>query len=989
MTAETVPKHVAPKHQVIIHPTPFKHQPKSLGIVTNEIKTLYSDYVPVTKILDYFGRGHCIMLSNAEVNQNNELVFLSASLFAIDIDDDRKVTAPEEVLVKLKDKATGLFYTFSHGIKGNRYRLLFQLDRTVTDEAKMRSIIELVANDLKKMGLPVDTQAKNPRQIVRGGKSYILTNENNKLNTDELLERVKEQNIKRQQELYKDFEKELRPVPFDVLKEMAGIIGHIPTGTGQGELWKRLVVGIKHYANTGHVTQDEGFELFDIISGGEQSQRSWETLKTRGQATIGSFIHEAKERGYKGKYTYYANDEKIEESFERETIKVKKYISTEIAKNILTSNQRILVDSPTGSGKTTAFINAFKDLENDSNHFYIFAMPTIALTEQNAHKHGILAIKGQTKDLFKMVYQHIQKGKRIFITTYDMTPILIEFLKDIRERISFTLVVDELHKFVTDYDTNYRYEAIQNLYKVSRLAKTFIGLSGTIDDIYKNDFDKVIRIDNGQPNSPCQDFAVYIYENRKDAMVELAQLIEIWSAKRKLLIYIQSKDKIEQLKTVLQRKGVTVRTINANSKSNRTYKELVDRETIDGKVQVLLTTSVIADGINIQNVKRDENGNIMYDKNGKEIFDSEWEVIAICNDFSELFNASSLKQISNRLRNPYRRFSVFMQEPKTKEQIMFKIDNAFKYRHEIAQNIAKEINNHPYFDMRMFRKSVIERRYGIYPGIEVLEIDTLFLRHAVSKEQEHYYRKFRFAFIKAIEKVLHTQVKGILNITKEIKANRLETTFFREILEDLAEQNKQKEQRKTESIKTAFTEEVYSAFKDENEIILEDFKRTVSHRQYACLSIISEIADFQTCKSVVKEVNRDADTHKFHSKIRSLTDSIYFKHINRPSKTKQVFKQLLKLTEFITNQDYSKAIDKMATKLKVSIEDIKAVEGMVQIETKRTKKDRFKRVSEPISVKTIAEEFGLTVEQVKQTALNYAKTQGSTYEKIVRIELGL
>ncbi|MDC3417659.1 hypothetical protein [Aquibacillus salsiterrae] len=184
----------------------------------------------------------------------------------------------------------------------------------------MKGIIELVAEDLKEKGLPVDIQAKNPLQVVRGGIDSVLIDPNNKLDTYALLERVKRRNQKRQQELYKEFEKELRPVPFEELKAMAETIGHIPSGSGQGDLWKRLVVGIKHYSNTGYISQDEGFELFDIISGGEQSQRSWETLRSSGQATVKTLIYEAKQKGYKGKYTYYANEE-APETFERELIK--------------------------------------------------------------------------------------------------------------------------------------------------------------------------------------------------------------------------------------------------------------------------------------------------------------------------------------------------------------------------------------------------------------------------------------------------------------------------------------------------------------------------------------------------------------------------------------------------------------------------------------------------------------------------------------------
>lgn len=959
------------KHQVIVHSIPYKKQPtgKEMGRITNDLKRTYSEALSVEQILEYFSRGHSILLSNAEVDQENRFRFISSSIFAIDIDDDQQITNPEEVLFLLKNQAAGLFYTFSHGIKGNRYRLVFQLDRTLNDELKMRGIIELVANDLKKLGLPVDTQAKNPLQIVRGGKKHILISKDNKLNAAELLERLKKEETKRQQSLYDNFKKELRPIQFDILKEMAQAIGHIPSGTGQGEVWKRLVVSIKHYANTGFISDEQGFELFDIISGGEQSDKAWRTLRANGQATIASFIHEAKKHGYNGKYLHYSNEQTIESTYTSETIQVKEYIPMEIAKELIKRRQRILVDSPTGSGKTTAFLNAFKDLANESKHFYIFAAPTIALTEQNAASHKIRAIKGKTSNLFKIIHQDIKQGKRVFISTYDMVPILVEFLRMIGKNITFTLVVDELHKFVTDYDYNYRFEAIRGLYDIGKEALSFIGLSGTIDDIYKNEFDTVVKIDNGKPQSPCQEFAVYTYEKRENALAELAQLIEIWTSKRKLLIYIQSKKKIEHLSNVLRRKGIKVRSINASNKSNLTYKQLVEQATIDPDVQVILTTSVIADGINIKN-------------------DIEWEVIAVCNDFSNLFNYSSIKQISNRLRNTYRRFSLFIQEPKNTNDELFRLENAYQSRLSIAQNIVDEINGHAFFDPQLFRSSEIERIYGIKPSIEEhLEIDTLHLRHSVSQEQERYFCGNRFAFIRAVEKALFKKSAGILNISEEIRKKRLDLTFIQKVLAHLEEKDQEEKEAKEGSISKTFSYQVYEAFLNDDEDILHEFKSNVVPAHFSCLQRITKIADYETCKKIVSQVKRDADTHSFYNSIRHLTETVYYNAINRPSKTKSVLMQLLSIDEFVTNEEYKELIERIAKKQRIKPKDVKEVEKMVLFENERIGKQRarVKRVSGTITPEHIAETFGISVEKVKEISLNYAKLQSNkTFETVIR-----
>lgn len=959
---------IIPKHSVLIHPKQYKKQPQGaeMGKITNYLKKSYNHYTAVTDILNCFGNGQNMILSDVQVDEDNRFQFISSSIFAIDVDDINKVTDPKEIISKFNRKAVGIFYTFSHGKqgKGNRYRILFQLDQVITDELKMKSIIELVANDLKELGLPVDVQAKNPLQVVRGGIASILINPTNKLETNNLLERVKRKNQWRQQELYNEFEKELRPVPFDKLKEMAEKIGHIPTGTGQGELWKRLVVGIKHYANTGYISQDEGYELFDIISGNEQTQRSWEMLRANGQATIKTLIYEAKQRGYKNKYTYYAN-EHVKENFKRESIKVKGHIPTDLAETIITSEKRILIDSPTGSGKTTAFLNAFKNLSvKNKNHFYIFAMPTIALTLQNSLKHQISAIKGQTN--FKTIFKSIKEGQRVFISTYDMVPSLIDFIRKIEKTINFTLVVDELHKFVTDYDTNYRHEAISNLYAVGKEASNFIGLSGTIDDIYKDEFDKVIKIDNGQPSSPCQEYVVYTYQKRQDALSELAQLVETWSTQRKLLIYIQSKEKIKQLQYVLRRKGIKVRTISANTKSNQTYKQIIESETIDDDVQVVLTTSVIADGVNIEN-------------------DVNWEVIAVCNDFSNLFNYSSIKQISNRLRNTYRRFSLFIQEPKDDSQEPFNIESAYRWRMKIAENIVNEINEHPYFDSKLFRKSVIERRYGIHKHFDKLAIDSLFLRHSVSKEQENYFYRFRYAFIHAVEKVLHKPLAGILNVTEEIENNNLDMTATKDIIEFLEEQSKQTEDEKSKNILNTFTKEVFEAFKNDDEKVIESFRQAVVPRHFSCIERLITFADYESCKKIVVSVKRDADTHSFFTDIRNLIDVSYFKSINRPSKTKKIVTNLLKLNKFMTNEEYKTAIAKIAKQTRVSMKDVKSVENMIVFEHSRKGKERtrVKRIVGTISLDSIVDKHDIDTLELAKVITDYASKQSKTTQVVV------
>lgn len=977
-----------PKHYSIIHPKKYKDQPdkKEMAYITNALKRRgVARRYEIKELFDAFSNGQSVILCNAELDENNRFRFISSSVFALDVDDDNEQTDPTAVLQSLSDLAVGLFYTFSHGKKGNRYRLVFQLDRPVTDEYQFKLIIELLADQLIKKGVPVDRQARTPTTPIRTGvQGYIINDYDIKLNTTEWLSKAKKEQARRAEEAFDALENSMKyKVTFEELKEMAETIGYIPSGSGQGEEWKRIVIGIKHYANSGAISQEEGFELFDIISGGEQSEKAWHGLHANGRATIGSMIHYAKTKGYKWKpYRYALSDRKPD--IKTEHHKVKGYIPAALAKELVERKQRLLIDSPTGSGKTEAFVTAFKELSNSNKqHYYIFSAPTRALTEQIAKKYEVMAVKGQDDKLFSRINEYTKAGNRVFIATYDMTPILIDCLTRYDRMARFSLVVDEIHKYVTDYDFAYRHNAINELHKASQKASSFIGLSGTTSDILKAEFDAVIQIDNGKAASPCNDFAVYTYEKKKDALPMLIQLIEAWTKERKLLVFIQSKEKIKQLQDVLRKRGIVVRTVTASEKRNGTYKDLIEREEIADEVQVVLATSVIADGINIINAKKDSDGNPLLNSEGQVITDVEWECITVCNDFSSLFNVSTLKQISNRFRGKYRRFSVFMQEPKQKETDIFNIDAAYQYILQIAERFTELMNTQ--FEpknLALFHPSILEREYGIYSNGEEITVNTLHLRHTASKEQEKYYAGRRMAFIHALERTLHKKHIGILNINEAVREKKLDVSALEQQIEAWKEEKQQEKEVQVQSIQSAFTLEVYRAFKENDEKRLNEFKKAVQPMHYSCLNRLHEIAGYEICKKIVAKVKRDADTHKFRNSIKALIDISYFTQIHRETATRKVFFELRRLEEFIPSADLKELTEKTIPKrLKLRKDNVKKVMSMFIQKHKRIGKDRKRHTKlEPLTIESVAEQYDLTIEEVKECMKGYLETQPKTVQ---------
>lgn len=975
-----------PQHYVGIHPKQYNEQPKNaeMGRITNYFKK--QGFARKANLLEIFtasSNGHTILPANFEVEYEHDkgtlgtMRFVSSTLILIDVDDDAYMTNPSDLLDQLKGKCAGLFYTFSNRIKGQRYRLVFSLDRAITDYDIYKAVVVQLAEEIERLIVtpeqriqpnfvsPIDMQPRNALLPVRTGREQaVISDLQAQLNVEEYVNRARQEKIRRAELAKESFESGMKyKYTFAELKEMAETIGYIPSGTGMGQLWKTVVVGLKHYENTGSISPEEGFELFDIISGGEQPYKNWANMKASGQATIGSFVKLAQDKGYKRKGYRYALTESAE-THKIERHKVKQHIPTELAVEFVERKKRILLESPTGSGKSTSFLNAAKKLATaDQFRFFIFSAPTRALAEQLGRKHNVTVVKGNTKNLFSEILNSQKRGNRIFIATFDMTETLMHWLSNLNQFASFVLIVDEYHKSVTDYSSSYRRETINALHRASKRASSFIALSGTPEEILKDDFEQVVAIDNGQSASPCQEFAVYTYEKQKDALPMLVQLIEAWTVKRKLLIYIQSKEVLGKLYDLLRKRGIVTRTVSASEKRNNTYKTLVEKEMVPDEVQVVLCTSVIADGINIQN-------------------SLEWECIVVANHFSNLFNASTLKQASNRFRNEYRRFSVFMQEPIIQETDLFNIDSAYRYVHRIAERFASQLNNEfGIKELDLFRASVIEKKYGIQATEDGISVDTFYLRYEASKAQENYYKGRRTAFIRSLEKVLHKKSAGMLNINEAVRENKLDLSLIEQEISELNEQIELSREERKEGLVHAFTREVYVAFHEDNSELLDQFKEQVLPEHFACIQGLYRYASFDVCQQIVVNVKRKADTHSFMNRIRAIVDIWYFASFNRRTETKKTYEAFVEATSNVMESAELKALTMQIVRKQKITEDVaKQVMNrfFFQINT-RDKETRYTQL-EVISVESVAKEHRLPVSAVVDCIEMYANTQ----KKVIR-----
>lgn len=914
------------------------------------------------EIFQFCSEGRAIIPSHIETD-GEEYSFISSQLLIIDVDDKKSVMEPEQALELLKGVCAGLFFTSSHGIEGNRYRLVFVLDRAVKDERLYKWISIEVTKRLNRLGIPADEQIGGAMQRIRTGtKGYIISDLQARLPTDEYIELAKKDQqraFREKAERMMDYaeRKDTFVYSFEELKERAQAIGYVT----EYKEWEKLAYSLKSYVKEGFVEDWEGYEIFSILCGGNDETPYWENLKNP-KINIAAFIAASNKAGFKRSFKYYhAISSKRFSQQHIETKRFKKYISTDFAKEVLAAEQHVLIKSPTGSGKTTSFVNGAKELTPDNpSRYYLFAVPTQALVDQIAVNESILGVRGSIESIFKKVQAYHQAGKRVIVVTYDMASTTVDMLRRIKPFSSFSLIIDEYHNLI--YGFNYRRQAIEELYKLRTLVKGYIGLSGTPDDVLKSDFDKEVHIETDYSKAPCSMWGAITYQSKNDEEASLIQLLKQKAESgRKLLVFIQNKDMIIRIRKILTKEGIKTRTVTSDSKKhNPAYKTIVEQSRFPEEIQVLLTTTVLSDGISILNENTD------------------YECIAVCSMQSPNFNVAMIRQMSNRFRNQYRAFYLFMQQAVKETKYFFNIDQAHEYEKQLAQNAVDLLNEEfsGQGNTRLFSSARIERRFGIRFNEEAqASYHELKLRHNVALEKNRYYSTFRDQFILALDPLMEIQAKPAVDITKYIEQETIDLTPFEEEIARLQAIDKKEKHEREEAIAENFTEVVYQAFQEDNEEILKSFKKVATAEHFACLKRLSPVASYEVCLKVVQLVKRRADIYSFINRIEALSNILIFTKINRTTPTKEAFLEVEKHTGQFLSKKQMDAISlsvgkKYKRSKKVDVDYV--IKNFFFHEKRRVTRERF-TILHVLTSDDVKQEFNMSDNEIQNTMTNLLK----------------
>ena len=129
--------------KVIIDEIGYQNKPKNhMGAITNRmIDSKNACKIDLIQLARYITNGHAFAVSYAEGGMTDKN-FVSSDLVGLDFDGELTVNEVLETLKKYNIPANIVYYTYSHGEKGERFRVITALNETVTNKDEYKQIIK-------------------------------------------------------------------------------------------------------------------------------------------------------------------------------------------------------------------------------------------------------------------------------------------------------------------------------------------------------------------------------------------------------------------------------------------------------------------------------------------------------------------------------------------------------------------------------------------------------------------------------------------------------------------------------------------------------------------------------------------------------------------------------------------------------------------------------------------------------------------------------
>lgn len=966
---------------------------------------------------------------------------VSTSLIVVDIDDDWAQYKPYEVIEA--SGASGAYFTFSHRevskyslIPQNAYRLIYELSKPVKNslaEYIETRIIEQLKSEFPNIsffeGAAIESTLSN--QFIFGSRNKdIYYNPMNVIDVEPYKDEFKSFEDLRvfEQMLANQSRYQQAPISSQEYIAMAEFYGKNGSQLDYGS-WISTTLGIAHSSKMGSIDEVSAVRAMQAFDGDNHELEFYQKIYDKADetkpnaSTIGSLVYHAKNAGYKSSKEFKYNNPPVDENELKTALKdihVDRQLKQEQLMDIIQDGHKnVLLNSPTGSGKTTATVNALKRyLDTHDNAVAYISMPSKALAEQTASNHNLGRAFIGRMSIQNVIHQNLAQTKtNLFVGTYNKTKDVVRNLHaDGKEVI---LVVDEVHKTVSDH--GFRAQPINDMMTVAAKDNVkMIGLSGTPEILDYSEFEAIYNVVQQNAIKPYSKVDFAIYQDAKSFESETTALIFNEAKKgNKVLAFVNNKKAIKNIKAVLTKQKIKVGTITSKTakeaEDDPTYKYLVKNERFPNGTQVILTTTAIADGVNILN-----------DSNYVCLISPHYSL-------SKLFDLATIKQAVNRFRNPYKKIIIPMFVKKDLEKDEkdggdperanrykpFNLEYRYKTLVEQSESIQKYLKDRFYDQVHTYTPSLFERLTGFRNQVyrqgetdkefikialmeeqkknarpqlpydenavaelermreSLFEIDYRYLRKEATTAMNDYYSFFPKAFITQVTRYLDVE-SDVFYASEYIKENDASSEIDKR-LKAIHKEIFKSEEKKAENVADILTEplfvklqrEYFETNKIDEDVDPADYLLEAMNKHHGKATL--ELVKFCTYEQTIHELNKINNRNKIYllkNQLSTVAEIDGFNHNKgRKSATQLLLTELIKRLQGsdkeVSTVDEKAIMTQVATKFKTTSKKVKEVYNrMIVFDTARDSKQRYKYNYQLITLDYIARRHGFEYEEV-------------------------
>jgi hypothetical protein len=313
--------------------------------------------------------------------------------------------------------------------------------------------------------------------------------------------------------------------------------------------------------------------------------------------------------------------------------------------NDLDQHSNIVLQAETGTGKTTAILKDFNFIRPGKR--LLLCVPLVSIANQLANTYKDVTALTEASS----IETHSQARRSpIVVATYENAG------RHLKEKNEFDyIVIDETHQMIN-----------ANSYKaatVSKLAilikdKKVLGLTGTPNQLFKKLGFKLAKVHT--PSKPTTITQRVLKEAPEKVIIS-----HIKNSKRKLIVRLNSKDTLSYIKDylvdneILKETEILLLYSDNEIKQSEHFKRLTNKEKFEDQIKVVLTTSVIDEGINIKQIG--------------------FDTLFLENTY--FYSPESIKQFTARFRNedPDRKHFYYVKLTKDQSIKNITLDKAFEY----------------------------------------------------------------------------------------------------------------------------------------------------------------------------------------------------------------------------------------------------------------------------------------------------------------------